>query len=212
MLLFKRENRYVLDSSSILDGRILQLLNKKIFVGKIIVPQLVGAIVRKVGGNNGERTLSSLRKNMPVEFVVDKANGLIEEICVLRIADRRKAKVFTASDELCRQSKSYPKVQVIDIRDLYRTLTPIFTPDRVISVRILKKGLRANEGVGYIEGVKIIVENAAKFVNHVVNARVLTMISSDKGSLVFCCLQDGLAVSSRQGTQERRNDRHGISR
>ncbi|MGB7055215.1 MAG: hypothetical protein WBE28_07835 [bacterium] len=212
MLLFRRENRYVLDSSSILDGRILQLFNKKIFVGKIIVPQLVGAIVRKVGGNSSERILSSLENNAPVEFVVDKANSLIEEICVLRIADRRKAKVFTTSDELCRQAKSYPKVQVIDIRDLYRTLTPIFTPDRVISVRILKKGLRANEGVGYIEGVKIIVENAAKFVNHVVNARVVTMISSDKGSLVFCCLQNGLSVSSRQDIRESRGKRHGISR
>ncbi len=212
MLLFKRENRYVLDSSSILDGRILQLLNKKIFVGKIIVPQLVGAIVRKVGGNNGEKTLSSLSKNVPVEFVVDKGNGLIEEVSVLRIADRKKAKVFTTSDELCRQAKSYPRVQVIDIRELYRALTPIFTPERIISVRILKKGLRANEGVGYIEGVKIIVENGAKYVNCVVNARVLTMISSDKGNLVFCCLQDGLAASTRQGLQKPRNDKHGISR
>jgi uncharacterized protein YacL len=212
MSLFRRENRYVLDSSSILDGRILQLFNKKIFVGKVIVPELVGAIVRKVGGNNGETTLSSLAKKVPVEFVIDKTHGMIEEICVLRIAHRRKAKVFTTSDELCRQAKSYPKVQVIDIRDMYRTLTPIFAPDRVISVRILKKGLRANEGVGYIEGVKIIVENAAKFVNHVVNARVLTMISSDKGSLVFCCLQDALASRPRGGTRASRDKRHGKPR
>ena len=212
MALFRRENRYVLDSSSILDGRILQLFNKKIFAGRIIVPELVGAIVRKVGGNNGETNLSSLKKNMPVEFVVEKTHGMIEETCVLRIADKKKAKVFTTSDELCRQAKSYPKVQVIDIRDMYRTLTPIFTPDRVISVRILKKGLRANEGVGYIEGVKIIVENAAKFVNHGVNARVLTMISSDKGSLVFCCLQDTIASQPRHSGRGSRDTRRGKTR
>ena len=210
MLLFRHMERYVLDSSSILDGRIIQLFNKKIFEGKVIVPQLVGAIVKKVGGNNGEKTLSSLEKNVPVEFVVDKDNGLIEEICVLRIANRKKAKVFTTSDELCRQAKSYPKVKVIDIRDLYRTLTPIFTPDRLITVRILKKGLRANEGVGYLEGVKIIVENAAKHVNQVVNARVLTMISSDKGSLVFCSLQEGFS-SPRHTRETARNTHHGRS-
>jgi uncharacterized protein YacL len=210
MLLFRHMERYVLDSSSILDGRIIQLFNKKIFEGKVIVPQLVGAIVKKVAGNNGEKTLSSLEKNVPVEFVVDKGNGLIEEICVLRIANRKKAKVFTTSDELCRQAKSYPKVRVIDIRDLYRTLTPIFTPDRLITVRILKKGLRANEGVGYLEGVKIIVENAAKHVNQVVNARVLTMISSDKGSLVFCSLQEGFS-GSRHTRETARNPHHGRS-
>jgi uncharacterized protein YacL len=211
MLLFKHMERYVLDSSSILDGRIIQLFNKKIFEGKVIVPQLVGAIVKKVGGNNGERTLASLEKNVPVEFVVDKGNGLIEEICVLRIANRKKAKVFTTSDELCRHAKSYPKVRVIDIRDLYRTLTPIFTPDRLITVRILKKGLRANEGVGYLEGVKIIVENAAKHVNHVVNARVLTMISSDKGSLVFCSLQEGFSDPVRRTRESTRDTHHGRS-
>ena len=211
MLLFKHVERYVLDSSSILDGRIIQLFNKKIFEGKVIVPRLVGAIVKKVGGNNGERTLASLEKNAPVEFVVDKGNGLIEEICVLRIANRKKAKVFTTSDELCRQAKSYPKVRVIDIRDLYRTLTPIFTPDRLITVRILKKGLRTNEGVGYLEGVKIIVENAAKHVNQVVNARVLTMISSDKGSLVFCSLQEGFSETVRRTRESARDARHGRS-
>ena len=209
MLLFRHVERYVLDSSSILDGRIIQLFNKKIFEGKVIVPRLVGAIVKKVGGNNGEKTLSSLEKNVPVEFVVDRGNGLIEEICVLRIANRKKAKVFTTSDELCRHAKSYPKVKVIDIRDLYRTLTPIFMPDRLITVRILKKGLRANEGVGYLEGVKIIVENAAKHVNQVVNARVLTMISSDKGSLVFCSLQEGFSDPTRQTRDSARNPRHG---
>lgn len=211
MRLFRHVERYVLDSSSILDGRIIQLFSKKIFEGKVIVPRLVGAIVKKVGGNNGEKTLSSLEKNVPVEFVVDKGNGLIEEICVLRIANRKKAKVFTTSDELCRQAKSYPKVRVIDIRELYRTLTPIFLPDRLITVRILKKGLRTNEGVGYLEGVKIIVENAAKHVNQVVNARVLTMISSDKGSLVFCSLQEGFSGTSRHTRETGKSTHHGRS-
>lgn len=211
MALFRRMERFVLDSSSILDGRIIQLFNKKIFEGRIIVPQLVGAIVRKVGGSNGEKTLASLEKYGAVEFVIDKGNGLIEEVSVLRIARQKKAKVFTTSDELCRHAKAYPMVRVIDIRDLYRTLTPIFMPNRVISVRILKKGLRQNEGVGYLEGIKIIVENAAKFVNHVVNARVVTMISSDKGSLVFCSMQDSLSASPRQ-SQGSSETRHGIPR
>ena len=211
MSLFKRMERYVLDSSSILDGRVVQLFNKKVFEGKVIVPHLVNAIVRKVGGNNGEKALLSLEKNVPVEFVIEKGNGLIEEICVLKIAIRKRAKVLTTSDELCRQAKLFPQVRIIDIRDLYRALTPIFIPERVISVRILKKGLRANEGVGYIEGVKIIVENAAKFVNHVVNARVVTMISSDKGSLVFCSLYEGVSDPGKGG-QDTRTMHHGVSR
>ncbi len=202
MLFFKRENKYVLDSSSILDGRIVQLFSKRFFEGRIIVPQLVHDIVQKASGPNFEKVFSSLASNVPIEYVMDKGNGLIEEVCVLSIASKKKAKVFTASDELCRHAKSYPLVRVIDIRDLYRTLTPIFIPGRLISVRVLKKGLRANEGVGYIEGVKVVVENSAKYVNQVVNARVQTMITSDKGSLVFCSIEEDASKKMTQG----RND------
>jgi uncharacterized protein YacL len=152
------------------------------------------------------QVFKSLGSKLPIEYVMEKGNGLLEEICVLDIANRKKAKVFTVSDELCRHAKSFPKVRIIDIRDLYRTLIPIFIPDRLISVRILKKGLRANEGIGYIEGVKIVVENAIKHMNQVVNARVQTMITSDKGSLVFCSLEDDLskkAIHTRHGSHRR---------
>jgi uncharacterized protein YacL len=202
MLFFKRENKYVLDSSSILDGRIVQLFSKRFFEGRIIVPQLVHDIVQKVSGPNFEKVFNSLASNVPIEYVLDKGNGLIEEICVLSIASKKKAKVFTASDELCRHAKSYPLVRVIDIRDLYRTLTPIFIPGRLISVRVLKKGLRTNEGVGYIEGVKVVVENSAKYVNQVVNARVQTMITSDKGSLVFCSIEEDPSKKIVQGRDD----------
>jgi uncharacterized protein YacL len=172
---------------------------------------LVCSIVRKISGSNGERALAQLQKSVPVEVATAKSDGLMEEECVLKIAKKKKAKVVTVSDELCRQAKSFPKVKVIDVRELYQTLIPIFTPDRLISVRILKKGLRAHEGVGYIEGVKIIVENGAKQVNHVVNARVLTMITSDKGSLVFCSLEEGAREAPRRRSTRStyRRSRHG---
>ncbi len=209
MFLLKRENRYVLDSSSILDGRIFHLFGRKFFEGKVIVPQFVRTVVEKVIGPDTTNLIQSLGKGSSVEFFADKCSGSIEEICVLKVAEKRKATVFTASDELCRHAKDHPSVRVIDVRDLYRALTPIFTPDRMISVRILKKGLRANEGIGYIEGVKVVVENAAKHVNHVVNARVQTMISSDKGSLVFCGLEDASVHGPARGSgdQHRRGNR-----
>lgn len=191
MLFFRRENRYVLDSSSILDGRILQLFNKRFYEGRIYIPKLVREVVSRVMGPDFEKTLAGPGGFTTVEVIDERSKGSVEEVHVLSIAGRKKAAVFTASDELCRQAGSYPAIKVIDIRELYRTLTPIFVPNRLIAVRILKRGLRQNEGIGYIEGVKIVVEHAAKYVNQVVNARVLTMISSDKGSLVFCSLEDG---------------------
>lgn len=191
MLFFKRENRYVLDSSSILDGRVLQLFGRKFYEGRVYIPKLVQEIASRVAGPDFAKALAAPGSGTTVEVIVGSGGGSVEETQVLAVAAKKKATVFTASDELCRQAKSCPAVRVIDVRELYRTLTPIFVPNRLIAVRILKRGLRQNEGIGYIEGVKIVVEHAAKHVNQVVNARVLTMISSDKGNLVFCSLEDG---------------------
>lgn len=202
MLFFKRENKFVLDSSSIIDGRVIHLFDKKFFEGRIIIPKLVRYIVKKSIGNKGDRAINILRRNTTVEFATEKGDGLVEEICVLRCAQKKHAKVFTVSDEVCRHAKYFPKLIIIDVRDLYRVLTPIFTPDKLISVKILKRGMNHHEGIGYIEGVKIVVENGARFINQTVTARVSTMLSFETGNLVFCTLKNKNDENTMQLTKE----------
>lgn len=201
MIFFKRENKYVLDSSSIIDGRVIHLFDKKIFEGRIIVPNLVMLIVEKFIGPRGETAIKVLKRNATVEFIDMKGNGLVEEECVLKIAHQKRAKVITTSDEVRRHAQLFPQVKVLDIRDLYRLLTPIFIPNKLISVRILKRGLNHTEGVGYIEGVKIVVENGAKYVNQTINARVTTMLAFETGNLVFCVLAGEEGKKSTQSTK-----------
>lgn len=188
MLFFKHEPRFVLDSSSIIDGRVILLFEKKFFEGRIIIPVLVKTIVKKTLGEEADKALTMLKKNCHVEFVDSGFNGFSEEVYVLKIATRRRAKVITASDELCRQARLFPAAKIIDIRELYRTLTPIFAPNKIISLRIIKRGLNSQEGVGYVEGVKVVVEDGARFLNQTVNARVNAMLSFETGNLVFASL------------------------
>ncbi len=185
---FRRENKFILDSSSIIDGRVIHLFDKKILEGRIIIPDLVLFIVKRFIGPRGETAVNVLKRNATVEFVDVKGNGLVEEECVLKVARSKRAKVITTSDEVRRHAQLFPQVKILDIRDLYRLLTPIFVPNKLISVRILKRGLNHTEGVGYIEGVKIVVENGAKYVNQTVSARVTTMLAFETGNLVFCVL------------------------
>ncbi len=190
MFFFKREHRYVLDSASIIDGRVIQLFDRKYFEGRILVPTLVRYLVRKLAGPKGERSINALKRNASIEFVRDKEGSMSEELVVLKIAQLRNAKLFTVSDEVCRQARLFPNVKLIDIRELHRVLTPIFTPQTVINVRILKRGLNQNEGVGYIEGVKIVVENGGKYLNQSVAVKVNTMLSLETGNLVFCRIDE----------------------
>ncbi len=221
MGLFKHENKYVLDSSSIIDGRMVYLFERKFIEGKVIVPFVVKSIARKYIGADIDRVISILKKNASVEFIGGAVDGLAEEELVLKIAVKKKARVITTSDELCRQAKLFPALKIIDIRELYRMLMPIFPPRKLITVRILKKGKNAGEGVGYIEGVKVVVEDGARYINQTVNAQVQAMITSDAGNLVLSTLvkhgeERDTAESghvqreerSHSGGQQRRDDRY----
>ncbi len=185
MLFFRKEERFVLDSSCIIDGRIVNLFEKKFFEGKVIIPYLVRIVVRRKIGVEADKIISNLKKFVSVEFVDKNVDGVVEEECVLKTAERRKAKVITASDGYEFYIKSFPDLRIINIKELYRILTPLFYPGRIISVRIIKRGLNPNEGVGYIEGVKVIVENGAKYINRSVDVKVVSMIQSETGNLVF---------------------------
>ncbi|MGB9721817.1 MAG: hypothetical protein ACPL28_10105 [bacterium] len=185
MLFFKKEERFVLDSSCIIDGRVVNLFEKKFFEGKVIIPYLVKIIVRRKIGVEADKMINSLKKVVPVEFVDKNVDGVVEEICVLKTAERRKGKVITASEGYDFYIKSFPELRIINIKELYRVLTPIFFPGRIISVRVIKKGLNFNEGVGYLEGVKVVVENGAKYLNRYVDVKVVSMIQSETGNLVF---------------------------
>lgn len=184
-MFFKKEERFVLDSSCIIDGRVVNLFEKKFFEGKAIIPYLVKIIVRRKIGIEADKMINNLKKVVPIEFVDKNVDGVVEEVCVLKTAERRRAKVITASEGYDFYIKSFPNLRIINIKELYRILTPIFFPGRIISVRIIKRGLNPNEGVGYLEGVKVIVENGAKYLNRRVDAKVVSMIQSDTGNLVF---------------------------
>lgn len=184
-MFFKKEERFVLDSSSIIDGRVVNLFEKKFLEGKVIIPYLVRIVVRRKIGVEADKIINNLKKFANLEFVDKNVDGIVEEECVLKIAERRKAKVITASDSYDYYIKSYPELRIINIRELYRTLTPVFYPGRIIAVRIIKKGLNPNEGVGYIDGVKVIVENGGRYLNRNVDVKVASMIQSETGNLVF---------------------------
>lgn len=185
MLFFRREARYVVDSSCLIDGRVLQLFEKGFLEGKAIVPQYARTIAKKTIGHEAEMLLAALKKYASVEVLETSLSGLSEEQAVLKLAVRRKASVVTASEELTRQASGFPRVKIVDIRELYRALIPIFKPNRIIAVRLVKKGLNQGEGVGYVDGVKVVVEDGARLVNHLINVRVTGMLSFESGHLVF---------------------------
>jgi len=168
-----------------IDGRVVNLFEKRFLEGKIIIPHITKLIVHRQMGAEADRVMNNLKKITVLEFVARSVDGFPEEVCVLKVASGKKAKVITTSDEYKRYLNSFPDVHIINLKELHSLLIPIFIPNKIISVRIVKRGMNQNEGIGYIEGVKIVVSDGGRFVNQTVMARVVSMLQFETGNLVF---------------------------
>ncbi|MEO0225480.1 MAG: hypothetical protein ABIL05_00855 [candidate division WOR-3 bacterium] len=188
MLFVKKEDKYVLDSSILMDGRIANLFEKKILSGKIIIPIEVKEGIEK-GGNRKQRglnTIERLQKCGRIMFVKTKGDGYAEAHIILKLAQREKAKVLTAADEIKRLAPSYQDVTIIDIRDIFLSLFPVYNTGDVLMIKILKRGKKQNEGVGYLEGgLKVIVDSAGDAVGKTIEVTVDSMLFLPTGNVVF---------------------------
>ncbi len=191
MLFVKKEDKYILDSSILMDGRIATLFEKKFLIGKIVIPIEIKESIEKGGARKqrGINTIERLQKCTRVMFVKSKTDGFAEAQCVLKLAQRERAKVFTAADEMKRLASSFPDVTILDIREIFMALYPVYNTGDTITLRILKRGKKANEGIGYLEGgLKVIVDSAGDSVGKLTEVIVDSMLFLPTGNVVFAHL------------------------
>ncbi len=188
MLFVKKEDKYVLDSTILMDGRIANLFEKKFLAGRVIIPLEVRESIEKGGARKkrGLNTIERLQKCSRIMFVKSRSEGLAEAQGVLKLAQKEKAKVLTAADELKRLGPGHPDVTILDIRDIFLSLFPAYTTGDIITLKVLKRGKKQNEGVGYLEGgLKVIVDAGGDAVGRTIEATVDSMLFLPTGNVVF---------------------------
>ncbi len=193
-----REEPIVIDTSSIIDGRILDLVKTGFLEAKFIVPRFVlrelqiladsTEHLKRQRGKRGIEILHSLRKEPHVEVVIDEQD--FEDLNsvdakVIRLAKLRDAKVLTTDYNLNRIAQ-LEGVRVLNVNDLANALKPIFLPGEKLSIRLIKEGKEANQAVGYLDdGTMVVVENARWLIGKTVDVEVTSILQSPSGRIIF---------------------------
>lgn len=188
MLFIKKEEKYILDSSALMDARVAILFEKKLLSGKVIIPSEISENIEKGGSRKqrGVHTIERLKKCCRLLFVKTKGSGLAEAHLVMKLAQKERAKVFTASDELRRLHTSYPDVLIIDMRDIFISLFPVYNSGDILTIKIIKRGKKPNEGVGYLEGgLKVIVDGGGDSVGKLTEVSADSMLFLPTGNVLF---------------------------
>ncbi len=191
----------VLDTSAIIDGRIADLYHSKLFDAPLIVPrfvlnelQLLADSADKLKRNRGRRGLDILKQMQDGTAIdIDIDDTVIPEVADVKGVDQ-KLIVFTkncngrltTTDYNLSKVADVREVDVMNINDLANTLKAIALPGETLTVRIIKAGEEAEQGIGYLDdGTMVVVEGANNKIGKDVLISITSSLQTSAGKMIF---------------------------
>ena len=188
----------ILDTSVIIDGRILDLLRTGFIEGKIIIPTFVLDELRHIAdssdalkrnrGRRGLDILNEIQKQLDIPVVIKEFN-IKEKIEVdsklLKMAEKMDAYVVT-NDYNLNKVAEVRGVKVLNINELANAVKPMLLPGEEMTVTIIKAGKENGQGVAYLnDGTMIVVEGGAKRIGDTLEVVVTSVLQTSAGRMIF---------------------------
>lgn len=194
----------VLDTSALIDGRIIDVCRAGFLEGTLVVPQFVlvelqaladaGDEERRRRGQRGLDVLTHLQRSSgnPVEVLDDDPVEESVDAKLVAVARRRGAALVTVDTPLARVAE-VQGVRVLSLHRLAEDLRPPVLPGDGLHVRITKPGKEPGQGVGYLQdGTMVVVEGARERIGDTVACEVTGVLSNPNGRMVFASVQAGV--------------------
>lgn len=190
----------LLDTSVIIDGRILDIVKTGFLEGTIVVPQFVlaelrhiadsGDSLRRARGRRGLDVLAKLQKEAQISVdETDYPDASEVDVKLLRLCRDMGGTVVT-NDYNLNKVAGVTGIRVLNINDLSNAVKPMLLAGEELTVQIVREGKEPGQGVAYLDdGTMIVVENGRRFVGETVQAVVTTVLQTSAGRMIFTKLK-----------------------
>lgn len=188
----------LLDTSVLIDGRILEIIRLGFLEGTIIIPKFVLKELQKIADsadtlkrNRGRRGLDIVQeikdlKNVSIEIVDKDFDDLTEvDAKLVRLAAQMKGVLATNDFNLSKVAK-IQGVPVLNVNDLANALKQAVLPGEELRIFLAKEGKEQGQAIGYLDdGTMVVVENGKRSVNQTVPVTVTSVLQTSAGRMIF---------------------------
>lgn len=204
----KRAGSIVLDTSALIDGRIVAIARSGFVSARLIVPSSVVRELQymadKADHDKRERArygLDNIKllQTMPsvdIELYNDGKThdaGVDEQLIV--IAKRLGARLCTTDYNLNKVAR-VESIEVVNVNELAHALRPMHLPGEKINIAIVQQGQGSDQGVGYLDdGTMVVVDNAKRSIGEVITVEAVRVLQTEAGRMLF---------AKRSGEQNRK--------
>mgnify|MGYP000318382778 CR=1 FL=1 len=199
---FKRQNTedgaILLDTSAIIDGRVLDIYKTGFVAGRLIVPRCVLDELQKVAdsadsikrkrGRRGMELLRILQKDSQVSIYIhedDLSDDMDVDKKLMRLAKVLDAKICTTDFNLGRIA-SLQKIDILNINELVTAVKPVILVGELLAVKLVKEGKEQDQALAYLDdGTMVVVGGARKLIGKKVTVCVSSVLQTQTGKMIF---------------------------
>jgi uncharacterized protein YacL len=187
----------VVDTSAIIDGRLVEVAEANFLDGRLLVPQFVLAELQRVAdaedplkrrrGRRGLEMLDRLiaQSRVPTEVVHDDPEGGAVDDKLVRVCLARGADLVTTDYNLHRVA-NLQGVRVLNLHQLANVVKAPYLPGERLSLTVAREGREPGQGLAYLEdGTMVVVEDAAQLVGRTIDAVVTSSLQTQMGRMIF---------------------------
>lgn len=212
----KQRRAVVLDSSALIDGRILEVAKAGFAPEKLIVPQFILRELQLLADGNdshkrerarfGLDVVNSLQTELPGSVDInskDFPNIKATDDKLVRLASATGAQLCTTDYNLNKVA-TIEGVRVLNLNELSQAVRPMALPGEKHAVKIVQKGSSKDQGVGYLDdGTMVVVAGAGHMIGSHADVSVTRMLQTEAGKMMFAKMSDASEKTPRRRSSKK---------
>ncbi len=201
----------LVDTSAIIDGRIMSVVRSGFLDSVLIVPRFVlnelqmladsGDDQKRMRGRRGLDLLNEMQKDeaITIEFTNDDVSGVRGVDQKLIALAMQQERAIITNDKNLSQIAELQEIQVLNLNVLADAVRPPAVAGDMLIINIREEGREREQGIGYLEdGTMVVVEDAREHIGEDVRVVVNRVWANERGRMIFGRLM-GSAGAYRDG-------------
>lgn len=188
----------ILDTSVIIDGRMADICDTGFIEGILVVPRFVLDELQLIADSSDHMKRSRGRRGLDILNRMQKSDGIKIEIVdidfpkikgvdskLVALAKEKEGKIVT-NDYNLNKVAELQGIKILNINDLANALKPLVLPGEVMTVKVIKDGKEAGQGLAYLDdGTMVVVDNGTKYIGKSVEVVVTSVLQTSAGRMIF---------------------------
>ena len=191
----------LVDTSVLMDGRVVELARTGFLLGQVIVPKSVLSELQLLadGGDHAKRErarmgmdiVKQLQDEPFVDFTLLQDQAAVRQGVddrLIALAKETNSAILTLYYNLNKVAQ-VEGIQVLNINELAKSLRMTHLPGDTIHLELTQKGQSSDQAVGYLsDGTMVVVEQGKKHIGKTQEVEIIRSLQTDAGKMMFAKL------------------------